>query len=98
MMLQRNSHRIPCGVLFAAPHPERAQLELLGAGLQRRRLRLETNYWSVMAGRLSRRRALIATGTTAATAAFLAGCGGGGSESGDGKAGAGDKSGLVTPL
>src|SRR5690349_10896788 len=37
----------------------------------------EQSYWNrVLQGRVSRRRAIVATGTTAAAAAFLAACGG----------------------
>lgn len=52
------------------------------------------HYWSSLAAtRLTRRRALAATGSLAAGAAFLAACGGGSSDSG-GKSG--DKTSLVT--
>src|SRR5215471_9077843 len=50
----------------------------------------EQSYWNrVLQGRLSRRRAMVATGSAAAAAAFLAACGGsdsggGGSSSGGG--------------
>jgi peptide/nickel transport system substrate-binding protein len=51
------------------------------------------NYWSKLTSqRLSRRRALAATGVTATAAALLAACGGGGKSSGSG---GGDKSSLV---
>jgi hypothetical protein len=57
-----------------------------------------SNYWSnVVQNRIGRRRALIATGATAAAAAYLAACGAGSSDSGS-KDDAGDKSGLVTKL
>src|SRR5947207_2341719 len=53
------------------------------------------NYWSQnLSQRISRRRAIIATGVTAASAAFLVACGGGGSD--DGKSSAEkDKSSLL---
>src|SRR6266511_4308859 len=54
---------------------------------------MASNYWSTMLEqRLNRRRALVATGATAAGAAFLAACGGG-KEGGDGTP---DKSGLLS--
>ena len=53
-------------------------------------------YWSdISKQRLSRRRALVATGVTAYAAAFLAGCGGGSDSKGASVKG--DKSGLLTP-
>jgi peptide/nickel transport system substrate-binding protein len=53
------------------------------------------NYWnSVLSNRLSRRRAITATGTTAAAAAFLAACGG--SDSGGSSSENKDASGLLT--
>jgi ABC-type transport system substrate-binding protein len=53
---------------------------------------MASNYWSgVLERRTSRRRALAATGATAAAVAFLAACGGSDGEGG----GAGDKSGLL---
>jgi peptide/nickel transport system substrate-binding protein len=67
---------------------------------------METNYWNrVLNGRVSRRRALTATGAAGLSAAFLAACGGsdsGGSSSssGSGSSSTGvknDKSGLVSP-
>jgi ABC-type transport system substrate-binding protein len=55
---------------------------------------MENNYWSKMAARrLSRRRALSMTGTTALAAGFLAACGG---DDDDGRGEARDASGLVT--
>jgi ABC-type transport system substrate-binding protein len=54
---------------------------------------MASNYWNrVLAGRLSRRRALATTGGATAAAAFLAACGG--DDDGDGE----DVSGLVTSL
>src|SRR6476620_941918 len=64
---------------------------------------MQANYWSkVLAGRVSRRRALITTGGAGLSAAFLAACGGGNSggssDSGAASGAQGDKSGLVSPL
>src|SRR5581483_10295463 len=57
---------------------------------------MEQSYWSKTLGaRLSRRRALAATGLSAAAAAFLVACGGSDSKSNDGKT-AKDASGLLT--
>jgi peptide/nickel transport system substrate-binding protein len=55
-----------------------------------------SSYWTqVLDKRVSRRRALAATGATSAAAAFLAACGGGGE---DGEGGAADTSGLISQL
>jgi hypothetical protein len=55
-----------------------------------------SSYWTqVLDKRVSRRRALAATGATSAAAAFLAACGGGGE---DGESGAADTSGLISQL
>jgi peptide/nickel transport system substrate-binding protein len=64
---------------------------------------MQADYWSkVFAGRVSRRRALAATGGAGLSAAFLAACGGGdsggSSDSGASGGAKGDKSGLVSPL
>jgi peptide/nickel transport system substrate-binding protein len=55
-----------------------------------------SSYWTqVLDKRVSRRRALAATGATSAAAAFLAACGGGGE---DGEGGAADTSGLISQM
>ena len=54
------------------------------------------NYWTkALQGRISRRRAIAATGVTALGAAFLAACGGGSDGGGSDGGGGGDKSGLL---
>ena len=56
---------------------------------------MESNYWTkTLAGRLNRRRFIAASGASALGAAFLAACGGGGSD-GD-STGSSDKTSLVT--
>ena len=65
---------------------------------------METNYWTKMLdGRISRRRALVATGAAGLSAAFLAACGGsdsgsGGSSAGGTPAAGSDKNSLVTKV
>ncbi len=51
---------------------------------------MQSSYWNrVLAGRMTRRRALAATGASAAAAAFLAACGGSDDNGGGGGGGSG---------
>jgi ABC-type transport system substrate-binding protein len=57
------------------------------------------SYWDrVLDGRVTRRRAIAATGVSAAAAAFLAACGGGDDEGDGGSSGPQDTSGLITKI